>query len=121
MALYRRLKNMQARAEQKFIYDFLPLYLLLFISITGLLLTFINVFLHGWMHSAMSLIHQFSVIVTLIYLPFGKLPIFHFRPMSVLREITANIMENRTMKECKVCGDNLFQLNNPMMLLRYWE
>ena len=28
MALYRRLKNMQARAEQKFIYDFLPLYLL---------------------------------------------------------------------------------------------
>ena len=25
MALYRRLKNMQARAEQKFMYDFLPL------------------------------------------------------------------------------------------------
>ena len=44
MALYRRLKNMQARAEQKFIYDFLPLYMLLFVSITGLALTFMNCF-----------------------------------------------------------------------------
>ena len=91
MALYRRLKNMQARAEQKFIYDFLPLYLLLFISITGLLLTFQNVFLHGWMQPQMSLIHQFSVIVTLIYLPFGKLAHIPFRPMSVLAKITVSI------------------------------
>ena len=45
MALYRRLKNMQARAEQKFMYDFLPLYLLLFVSITGLALTVMNMFL----------------------------------------------------------------------------
>ena len=35
MALYRRLKNMQARAEQKFIYDFFRLYIL-FLYITGL-------------------------------------------------------------------------------------
>ena len=47
MALYRRLKNMQARAEQKFMYDFLPLYMLLLVSITGLALTFMNIFLHG--------------------------------------------------------------------------
>ena len=47
MSLYRRLKNMQARAEQKFIYDFLPLYLLLFVSITGLALTVMNMFFAG--------------------------------------------------------------------------
>ena len=32
MALYRRLKNMQARAEQKFMYDFLPLISMLLFS-----------------------------------------------------------------------------------------
>ncbi|MED3562979.1 hypothetical protein [Bacillus xiapuensis] len=105
MALSRRLKNMQARAEQKFIYDFLPLYLLLFISITGLLLTVQNVFLHGWMQPQMSLIHQFSVIVTLIYLPFGKLAHIPFRPMSVLARNYREHYGEQHMKECKVCGD----------------
>ena len=105
MALYRRLKNMQARAEQKFIYDFLPLYMLLLVSITGLALTFMNIFLHGAGQPAMSLIHQWSVIITLIYLPFGKLAHIPFRPMSVL---TRNYLEHygeQSMKKCKVCGD----------------
>jgi hypothetical protein len=106
MALHRRLKNMQARAEQKFIYDFLPLYLLLFISITGLLLTVQNVFLHGWMQPQMSLIHQFSVIVTLIYLPFGKLAHIPFRPVSVFARNYREHYGEQAMKECKVCGDH---------------
>lgn len=105
MALYRRLKNMQARAEQNFIYDFLPLYLLLFISITGLALTFMNVFLHGWGQPIMSLIHQFSVIITLIYLPFGKLAHIPFRPMSVLARNYREHYGDKKMKNCQVCGD----------------
>ncbi|WP_186576372.1 hypothetical protein [Aquibacillus kalidii] len=104
MALYRRLKNMQARAEQQLFYDFLPLYLLLFISITGLLLTVINVFLHGKGHYVMSLIHQFSVIVTLIYLPFGKLAHIPFRPLSVFARNYREHYGEKEMKECKVCG-----------------
>jgi nitrate reductase gamma subunit len=104
MALYRRLKNMQARAEQTFMYDFLPLYLLLFISITGLLLTFSNMFLHGFGHPVMSLIHQFSVVVTLIYLPFGKLAHIPFRPMSVFARNYREHYGEKEMKECKVCG-----------------
>lgn len=106
MALHRRLKNMQARAEQKFIYDFLPLYLLLLISVTGLLLTVQNVFLHGWMQPQMSLIHQFSVIVTLIYLPFGKLAHIPFRPVSVFARNYREHYGEQAMKECKVCGDH---------------
>lgn len=105
MVLYRRLKNMQARAEQTFMYDFLPLYLLLFISITGLLLTFQNIVLHGWMQPQMSLIHQFSVIVTLIYLPFGKLAHIPFRPMSVLAKNYREHYQGQAMKECKVCAE----------------
>jgi hypothetical protein len=106
MALYRRLKNMQARAEQKFIYDFLPLYLLLFISITGLLLTFSNVFLHGFGHPVMSLIHQYSVIITLIYLPFGKLAHIPFRPLSVLARNYREHYAEQEMKRCRVCSDS---------------
>ncbi|MEH7335344.1 hypothetical protein V7161_22240 [Neobacillus drentensis] len=106
MALRRRLRNMQARAEQKFMYDFLPLYLLLFISVTGLLLTVQNVFLHGWMQPQMSLIHQFSVIVTLIYLPFGKLAHIPFRPMSVFARNYREHYGEQEMKKCKVCGDH---------------
>lgn len=104
MAMYRRLKNMQARAEQKFLYDFLPLYLLLFVSITGLMLTFINVFLHGAGHYVMSLIHQYSVIITLIYLPFGKLAHIPFRPMSVFARNYREYYGEKEMKECKNCG-----------------
>ncbi|MBM7605547.1 magnesium-transporting ATPase (P-type) [Metabacillus crassostreae] len=105
MALYRRLKNMQARAEQTFMYDFLPLYLLLFISITGLALTFMNVFLHGWGQPIMSLIHQFSVIITLIYLPFGKLAHIPFRPLSVFARNYREHYAEQAMKKCMVCGD----------------
>lgn len=105
MALYRRLKNMQARAEQKFLYDFLPLYLLLFISLTGLSLTFMNVFLKGWGQPVMSLIHQFAVVATLIYLPFGKLAHIPFRPMSVFARNYREHYAEQSMKECKVCGD----------------
>lgn len=106
MALYRRMKNMQARAEQKFIYDLLPLYLLLFISVTGLLLTVQNVFLAGFLQPQMSLIHQFSVIVTLIYLPFGKLAHIPFRPMSVFARNYREYYGEQHMKECKVCGNH---------------
>ncbi|PLR86865.1 hypothetical protein CVD25_17285 [Bacillus canaveralius] len=105
MALYRRLKNMQARAEQTFLYDFLPLYMLLLISVTGLALTFMNVFLHGWGQPVMSLIHQYSVIVTLIYLPFGKLAHIPFRPLSVFARNYREHYAEQSMKECKVCGD----------------
>ncbi|MEF2094484.1 hypothetical protein V3595_07375 [Bacillus sp. CFBP9009] len=105
MALYRRLKNMQARAEQKFIYDFLPLFMLLLVSITGLALTFMNIFIHGAGQPAMSLIHQWSVIITLIYLPFGKLAHIPFRPMSVLARNYREHYAEQSMKGCKVCGD----------------
>jgi hypothetical protein len=105
MALYRRLKNMQARAEQKFLYDFLPLYMLLLVSITGLALTFMNIFLHGAGQPVMSLIHQWSVIITLIYLPFGKLAHIPFRPMSVLARNYREHYAEQSMKKCKVCGD----------------
>lgn len=104
MALYRRLKNMQARAEQTFVYDFLPLYMLIFVSVTGLMLTFVNIFLHGRGHSVITLVHQWSVILTLFYLPFGKLAHIPFRPVSVLARSYREHYAEQAMKHCKVCG-----------------
>ncbi|WP_139488566.1 hypothetical protein [Brevibacillus dissolubilis] len=105
MALYRRIKNMQARAEQTVIYDFMPLYMLLFISVTGLALTFSNIFLHGFAHPVISIIHQFSVIVTLIYLPFGKLAHIPFRPMSVLARNYREHYSEQAPKACRCCNN----------------
>lgn len=104
MALYRRVKNMQARAEQSFAYDFLPLYLLLFVCVTGLALTFSNMFLHGKGHPVITMIHQWSVILTMIYIPFGKLAHIPFRPLSVFaRNYREHYAEQET-KKCAVCG-----------------
>lgn len=105
MAIYRRTKNMQARAEQTYFYDFLPLHLLLFVSITGLTLPFVNLFLAGAGHPTLSIIHEFSVIVTLIYIPFGKLAHFPFRPVSVLAKNYREHYMEESPFECKVCGD----------------
>ena len=104
MALYRRMKNMQARAEQSFVYDLLPLYLLLFVSITGLFLTFSNIFMHGFGHPVISAVHQWSVILTLFYLPFGKLAHIPFRPMSVLARNYREHYGELEKHACKVCG-----------------
>ncbi|KOP82964.1 respiratory nitrate reductase subunit gamma [Cytobacillus solani] len=103
MVLYRRFKNMQARAEQKFMYDFLPLVMLILVSVTGLLLTFLNMFMHGHGQPAMSLIHQWTVIITLIYLPFGKLAHIPFRPLSVFAKNYREYYGEQSMKKCKVC------------------
>ncbi len=43
------------QAEQQFMYDFLPLFMLLLVSVTGLALTFMNIFMHGAGQPAMSL------------------------------------------------------------------
>lgn len=105
MAIYRRIKNMQARAEQTYFYDFLPLHLLLFVSVTGLTLPFVNIFLAGAGHPVLSLIHEFSVIVTLIYIPFGKLAHFPFRPVSVFARNYREYYMEKDPFECKICGD----------------
>ena len=110
MALYRRLKDMQARAEQTFVYDFLPLYLLLFVSITGLMLTFVNIFMHGWGHPVITLIHQWSVILTLTYLPFGKLAHIPFRPMSVFARNYREHYGEQAMQPCKECGTHFVSI-----------
>jgi len=83
VAMYRRLVEEGAIAVQRFGRDLLPLVLLFLISFTGLMLWVSYEFMEGYFYSVMAQIHAFTVIGTLLYLPFGKL--FHIfqRPASI--------------------------------------
>jgi len=83
IATWRRLTDEGAMAVQRFERDFLPLFLLFAISVTGLLIWVSYEFLDGQYHGAMAQVHAYTVIITLLYLPFGKL--FHIfqRPASL--------------------------------------
>lgn len=81
--LWRRMKDRGAITGQRFAYDLVPLIALIVISVTGLLLTFSSIFLHGGGYEFLAVLHMVSVVLTLIYIPFGKF--FHIvqRPAAV--------------------------------------
>lgn len=72
MMMRRRLKNGGLIATQSFEGDWLPLVLLLAISVTGLGLTYDYSFLKGKTFEFMSVTHAITVILFLVWLPFGK-------------------------------------------------
>lgn len=81
--LWRRMKDRGAITGQRFGYDLVPLIALIVISVTGLLLTFSSIFLHGGGYEFLAILHMVSVVFTLIYIPFGKF--FHIvqRPAAI--------------------------------------
>lgn len=72
LAMLRRMRDEGAAALQLFAEDFLPLILLFSVCVTGLMLTASALWMHGHSYSFIAVLHAFSVIVTLLYLPFGK-------------------------------------------------
>ncbi|MFJ6757558.1 MFS transporter [Streptomyces sp. NPDC091273] len=104
--LWRRMKDRGAITGQRFAYDLLPLICLIVISVTGLLLTFSSIFLHGGGYEFLAILHMVSVVFTLIYIPFGKF--FHIvqRPAAVgmqLFKYTAR--RDEQVFACKRCGE----------------
>lgn len=59
-------------ATQRFEFDWMPLVLLAVVALTGLGLTWDNEFLMGRAYPFMAITHAVSVILFLIWLPFGK-------------------------------------------------
>jgi hypothetical protein len=72
LALWRRATDGGALAVQQFTNDLLPLILLFAVSVTGLLLTASIHLMKGYHYGFLSQFHAVTVILTLIYLPFGK-------------------------------------------------
>jgi hypothetical protein len=64
-----------AVAVQQFGQDILPLLLLFAISVTGLMLTASYTWMRGYAYEFLAILHAATVIMTLLWLPFGKL--FH--------------------------------------------
>jgi hypothetical protein len=75
IAFRRRMVDHGAAAVQQFAEDVLPLLLLFAISVTGLMLTASYTWLHGYAYDFLAILHAAIVIITLLWLPFGKL--FH--------------------------------------------
>ncbi|HEX8199300.1 MAG TPA: hypothetical protein VF590_02350 [Isosphaeraceae bacterium] len=72
LALWRRANDGGALAVQQFANDLLPLILLFAVSVTGLLLTASAHWLRGFHYGVLAQFHAVTVILTLVYLPFGK-------------------------------------------------
>lgn len=104
IAIRRRLKDRGAIAVQQFLLDFVPHLLLIAISVSGLMLTASSHWFDGYMYSFIALSHQAVVIMTLFFLPFGKL--FHIiqRPASIgveLYQARSKEMEQAVCPRCK--------------------
>jgi len=104
IAIHRRLHDRGAIALQQYLLDFVPHLLLISICITGLMLTASSLWLHGYMYSFIALSHQAVVIMTLFYLPFGKL--FHViqRPASIGVELYQRRAREMPQAVCPRCG-----------------
>jgi len=102
--LVRRLTNAGLIASQTFEGDLLPLILLIFIAVTGLGLNFSYAFMKGIAYDFMSVTHAISVILFLVWIPFGKF--FHIiqRPAQIGAHIYKKEGEKKGMAVCPHTG-----------------
>src|SRR5215207_9407080 len=106
--LWRRFRHREATTGQRFGYDFFPLIGLVAISVTGLLLTFSSWLLEGRSYDFLAIAHMATVVLTLVFIPFGKF--FHViqRPASVGVEIYKRAaLERDGVFPCRRCGQPL--------------
>lgn len=104
MAFTRRILHSDLVPNQSFVNDFLPLLILFSVAITGLFLTFSTRFLGGEHYRVLSTVHCFTVVVFLVYLPFGKF--FHIFQRGAQLGASIYIRERKsgTKDACPKCG-----------------
>ncbi|MBU9721815.1 MULTISPECIES: MFS transporter [Bacillaceae] len=105
MAITRRLKNNDLKVTERAEFDLLPLYLMLAMTVSGLVLTVSYKFLSGWMHPQMALIHQITVVVFLLYFPFGKLFHLPIRPLATAVPMNYQEEVGVDTKNCIGCDE----------------
>src|SRR5262249_42486386 len=84
--------------------DVLPLVLLFAISVTGLMLTASYTWMKGYAYDFLAIVHAITVILTLLYLPFGKL--FHVfqRPAQIGVSFYRDAGPRGEQARCARCG-----------------
>jgi nitrate/nitrite transporter NarK len=105
LAFRRRMVDHGAVAVQQFGQDILPLLLLFAISVTGLMLTASYTWMHGYAYEFLAILHAATVIVTLLWLPFGKL--FHVfqRPAQLGVGFYKDAGRRAEQARCRRCGE----------------
>jgi nitrate/nitrite transporter NarK len=103
LAFRRRMIDHAAVALQQFGQDVLPLLLLFAISVTGLMLTASYTWMRGYAYDFLAILHAATVIVTLLWLPFGKL--FHVfqRPAQLGVEFYRDTGARDAQASCRRC------------------
>jgi hypothetical protein len=104
LAFRRRMVDHGAVALQQFAQDVMPLILLFAISVTGLMLTASYTWMKGYGYDFLAILHAITVIVTLLYLPFGKL--FHIfqRPAQLGVSFYKDAGSRGEQARCSRCG-----------------
>jgi len=103
--LWRRFRDREATTGQRFGYDFIPLLALVAISVTGLLLTFSSLLLDGRGYDFLAIVHMATVVLALVFIPFGKF--FHViqRPAQIGVDVFKRTSAERTgIIRCRRCG-----------------
>jgi hypothetical protein len=102
--LRRRLRDPGALATER-AGDFLALAGLFAVSITGLFLTVSSAWLEGRYYSALNTVHALTVILGLMYIPFGKL--FHIfqRPANLGIQYYKQANATGPGATCRRCGE----------------
>lgn len=121
LAFVRRGQDEGDMATQRFDLDIVPLLLLLAVSVTGMLLTASVTFLQGRNFGTIAYIHELTVILLLISLPFGKL--FHIvqRPAQIGVVLYKEDGEAEGRQACAGCGNAFIRLNQRRDLEELWE
>ena len=103
LAFRRRMIDHGAAAVQRFAEDVLPLGLLLAVSVTGLMLTVSYTWMQGYGYSFLAVLHAATVILTLLFLPFGKF--FHIfqRPAQLGVGFYKDLGEKSERAQCGRC------------------
>ena len=117
LAFRRRMIDHGAAATQQFAQDILPLLALFAISVTGLMLTASYTWMRGYAYDFLAVLHAITVIVTLLWLPFGKL--FHIfqRPAQLGVSFYKDAGARGESAACRRCGDAFA----PQMMVRDLE
>jgi len=121
LAFLRRSQDEGDTATQRFDLDILPLLMLIAISVTGLLLTASETWLQGRNFGTLAYIHELTVIVMLLSLPFGKL--FHI----IQRPAQAGVARYKAegdalgLLPCIACATPFIRANQRRDLERLWR
>ena len=105
LSFRRRMREHGAAAVQRFGEDVLPLLMLFAISVTGLLIWVSYEWMHGYAYEFLAILHAATVILTLLWLPFGKL--FHIfqRPAQVGVAFYQDEGAASRQAHCARCGE----------------